>query len=164
MTATTSGRALSSLIAAIVSPPAILLPSTDRAVEEVTGAARGLVDSLVTNAPPRDRQEVAEQARAVVADGLSNLRLGVHHEGPVAHATGSAMGSPDITRHTGVRARMEPDRVAATVEHRVVRRLGAVQVHGPSKNDHGRRVTLGDVKLDAVIGLEDDVRPGSALL
>jgi hypothetical protein len=36
----------------------------DRAVEEVTGAARRLVDSLVTNAPPRDRQEVAEQAKA----------------------------------------------------------------------------------------------------
>jgi hypothetical protein len=30
----------------------------------VTGAARRLVDSLVTNAPPRDRQEVAEQAKA----------------------------------------------------------------------------------------------------
>ena len=36
----------------------------DRAVEEVTSAARRLVDSLVTNAPPRDRQEVAALARA----------------------------------------------------------------------------------------------------
>jgi hypothetical protein len=36
----------------------------DRAVEEVTAAARRLVDSLVTNAPPRDRQEVAALARA----------------------------------------------------------------------------------------------------
>jgi hypothetical protein len=36
----------------------------DRAVEEVTGAARRLMDSLVTNAPPRDRQEVAALARA----------------------------------------------------------------------------------------------------
>ena len=36
----------------------------DRAVEEVTAAARRLVDSLVTNAPPRDRQEVAVLARA----------------------------------------------------------------------------------------------------
>jgi len=36
----------------------------DRAVKEVTAAARRLVDSLVTTAPPRDRQEVAEQARA----------------------------------------------------------------------------------------------------
>ena len=36
----------------------------DRAVEEVTAAARRLVDSLVTNAAPRDRQEVAALARA----------------------------------------------------------------------------------------------------
>jgi len=36
----------------------------DRAVEEVTAAARRLVDSLVTSAPPRDRQEVAALARA----------------------------------------------------------------------------------------------------
>jgi hypothetical protein len=36
----------------------------DRAVEEVTAAARRLMDSLVTNAPPRDRQEVAALARA----------------------------------------------------------------------------------------------------
>jgi hypothetical protein len=36
----------------------------DRAVEEVTAAARRLVDSLVTTSPPRDRQEVAALARA----------------------------------------------------------------------------------------------------
>jgi len=36
----------------------------DRAVEEVTAAARRLVDSLVTNSAPRDRQEVAALARA----------------------------------------------------------------------------------------------------
>ena len=36
----------------------------DRAVEDVTAAARRLVDSLVTSAPPRDRQEVAALARA----------------------------------------------------------------------------------------------------
>jgi hypothetical protein len=36
----------------------------DRAVEEVTATARRLVDSLVTSAPPRDRQEVAALARA----------------------------------------------------------------------------------------------------
>jgi hypothetical protein len=35
----------------------------DRAVREVTAVARRLVDSLVTNAPPRDRAEVAAQAR-----------------------------------------------------------------------------------------------------
>jgi hypothetical protein len=36
----------------------------DRAVEDVTAVARRLVDSLVTNTPPRDRVEVAAQARA----------------------------------------------------------------------------------------------------
>ena len=36
----------------------------DRAIDEVTAAARRLVDSLVTNAPPRDRAEVAALARA----------------------------------------------------------------------------------------------------
>lgn len=36
----------------------------DRAVEEVTAAARRLVDSLATSAPPRDREEEARRARA----------------------------------------------------------------------------------------------------
>ena len=35
-----------------------------RAVEQVRAAARTLVDSLVTNAEPRDRQVEAEKARA----------------------------------------------------------------------------------------------------
>jgi hypothetical protein len=35
-----------------------------RAVEEVTAVARRLVDDLVTNAPPRDREKVAAVARA----------------------------------------------------------------------------------------------------
>jgi hypothetical protein len=35
----------------------------DRAIDEVTAVARRLVDSLVTNAPPRDREVVAAQAR-----------------------------------------------------------------------------------------------------
>jgi hypothetical protein len=34
------------------------------AVEDVTAAARELLDSLVTNAPPRDRSEEAAKARA----------------------------------------------------------------------------------------------------
>ena len=33
------------------------------AVEEVTAAARKLIESLVTTAPPRDREEVAARAR-----------------------------------------------------------------------------------------------------
>jgi hypothetical protein len=35
-----------------------------RAVNEVTAAARTLIDSLVTNAPPRDREVEASKARA----------------------------------------------------------------------------------------------------
>ena len=36
----------------------------DRAVDEVSGAARRLLRSLETNAPPRDRDAEAEKARA----------------------------------------------------------------------------------------------------
>jgi len=39
----------------------------DRAVAEVTAAARLLLDSLVTTAPPRDRATEAEKARARTA-------------------------------------------------------------------------------------------------
>jgi len=35
----------------------------DRAVEDVTAVARTLIDSLVTNAPPRDRETEAALAR-----------------------------------------------------------------------------------------------------
>ncbi len=36
----------------------------EQAVGEISDAARRLVDSLVTSAPPRDRVEVAQRARA----------------------------------------------------------------------------------------------------
>jgi hypothetical protein len=36
----------------------------ERAVDEVTEAARRLIDSLATNAPARDRETEAEKARA----------------------------------------------------------------------------------------------------
>jgi hypothetical protein len=39
----------------------------DRAVEEVTAASRRLLDSLVTAAPPKDREVEAERARARAA-------------------------------------------------------------------------------------------------
>jgi len=39
----------------------------DRAVEEVAAVARNLLDSLVTNAEPRDREVEAERARARAA-------------------------------------------------------------------------------------------------
>ena len=40
----------------------------NRAVEEVTSAARKLLDSLVTNAQPRDREVEAKRARAKAAE------------------------------------------------------------------------------------------------
>jgi hypothetical protein len=39
----------------------------ERAVDEVTASARELLDSLVTNVPPRDRAEEAAKARARTA-------------------------------------------------------------------------------------------------
>lgn len=39
-------------------------PAFDRAVEEVTRVARELLDSLVTNSPPRDRETEAAKAHA----------------------------------------------------------------------------------------------------
>jgi len=36
----------------------------DRAIDQVAGAARELLDNLVTNAPPRDRETEAARARA----------------------------------------------------------------------------------------------------
>lgn len=42
-----------------------------RAVDEVTRAARTLLDGLVTNAPPRDREVEASKARA---RGVSRFR------------------------------------------------------------------------------------------
>ena len=43
-------------------------PAFDRAVEQVTRAAHELLDSLVTNAPPRDREVEAIKARARAAE------------------------------------------------------------------------------------------------
>jgi hypothetical protein len=40
----------------------------NRAVEEVTRAAQKLLDSLVTTAPPRDREEEAAKAKARAAE------------------------------------------------------------------------------------------------
>ena len=40
----------------------------DRAVEQVTLAARTLLDSLVTTAPPRDREVEAAKAKARAAE------------------------------------------------------------------------------------------------
>jgi len=43
-------------------------PAFSRAVEQVAQAAHELLDSLVTNAPPRDREVEAAKARARTAE------------------------------------------------------------------------------------------------
>jgi hypothetical protein len=43
-------------------------PAFDHAVEQVTRAAHELLDALVTNAPPRDREIEAAKARAKAAE------------------------------------------------------------------------------------------------
>jgi hypothetical protein len=43
-------------------------PAFSRAVEQVAQAARELLDSLVTDAPPRDREVEATKARARAAN------------------------------------------------------------------------------------------------
>ena len=40
----------------------------DQAIEDVAAIARNLIDSLVTNAEPRDREVAAERARARAAE------------------------------------------------------------------------------------------------
>ena len=42
-------------------------PAFERAVDEVAAATRRLLDSLVTSAPPRDRETEAARARARAA-------------------------------------------------------------------------------------------------
>ena len=51
-------------------------PAFDRAVEQVAQAARELLDSLVTNAPPRDREVEASRARARSADRFRSAAAG----------------------------------------------------------------------------------------
>jgi hypothetical protein len=58
-------------------------PAFSRAVETVAQAAHELLDSLVTSAPPRDRDVEAAKARARTADRFRN---------PEAHGTNRSMG------------------------------------------------------------------------
>jgi len=51
-------------------------PAFDRAVEQVTRAAQELLDSLVTSAPPRDREIEASKARARARDRHRVPRVG----------------------------------------------------------------------------------------
>ena len=45
----------------------------NRAVDQVTQAAEELLDSLVTNAPPRDREVEAAKARARTAERFQSV-------------------------------------------------------------------------------------------
>jgi hypothetical protein len=49
-------------------PSKVNQPAFDRAVDEVAKAVHQLLDSLVTNAPPRDRQIEASKAQARAAN------------------------------------------------------------------------------------------------
>jgi len=49
-------------------PSQVNQPAFDRAVDQVNAAAQELLASLVTNAPPRDRETEAAKARARSAD------------------------------------------------------------------------------------------------
>ncbi len=51
-------------IAGTARPSAANQQVFDRAVELITLASRGLIDSLVTTAPPKDREHEADKARA----------------------------------------------------------------------------------------------------
>jgi len=51
-------------ISGFTKPSQTNLQTFNRAVDDVTRIARDLMDALVTAAPPRDREEVAEKARA----------------------------------------------------------------------------------------------------
>jgi len=51
-------------------------PAFDRVVEQVAAAARELLQSLVTNAPPRDREVDASRARARTADRFRSSEAG----------------------------------------------------------------------------------------
>ena len=55
-------------LAGFTNPSRANQPAFDRAVEEVTAAARRLLDSLVTSAQPRDREVEAQRARARSAE------------------------------------------------------------------------------------------------
>jgi hypothetical protein len=45
----------------------------NRAIDEVTEVAQRLIESLVTTAPPRNREEVAAQARARAAERYGRM-------------------------------------------------------------------------------------------
>jgi len=55
----------------------------NRAVEEVAGVVRNLLDSLVTSAESRDREVEATRARARAAERFGTSRLAHESSGPL---------------------------------------------------------------------------------
>jgi hypothetical protein len=55
-------------ISGFTSPSKANTESFDRAVDDVAAVARDLIDSLVTQSPPRTREELAARARARAAE------------------------------------------------------------------------------------------------
>lgn len=55
----------------------------DRAVENVTAAARDLLDALVTSAQPRDREIEAERARARSRERFGNRIAAIERPQPL---------------------------------------------------------------------------------
>ena len=49
-------------------------PAFERAVDQVSEAARDLLDALVTNAPPRDRETEAIKAKARAAQRYGSVQ------------------------------------------------------------------------------------------
>ena len=55
-------------------PSAANAPAFEQAIDEVQVVARRLIDSLVTNSAPRDREEWAARARARAAERYANQK------------------------------------------------------------------------------------------
>ena len=67
------------LLGVLVSPvgsAALCAGAFDRAVDRVAAAAHELLDALVTNAPPRDREAEAAKARARAAERFGSAGAG----------------------------------------------------------------------------------------
>ncbi|WP_028849535.1 DUF2277 domain-containing protein [Thermocrispum municipale] len=60
-------------ISGTTKPSAANAEAFDRAVDEVAAAARKLLDSLVTSAPPKDREVEAAKAKARAAKRYGTL-------------------------------------------------------------------------------------------
>ena len=61
-------------------PSAANQPAFDQAVAEVSGVVHRLLESLVTNAPPKNREAEAAKARARASKRYGTLAVGDRHQ------------------------------------------------------------------------------------